>query len=312
MLNVKEERILLSETQDLGKKRAVALGFFDGIHIGHRKLISTMIEKARENGLIATVFTLSNFPTADSEHLTTREEKIEILRELGADEIVCADFGDIRNMPARDFIMSYLVEHLNAALLVYGTDYRFGAGAEGDAKMLETLSDECGIDRVMVEDVYYEGEKCSSSRIRRLLSTGAADEVRPLLGDRFFSYEGIVQPGKKLGRTLGFPTTNIMIPKDKFKVRFGVYRSLSYIGGREYPSISNIGIRPTVEDSENINCETFVYNFHEDVYGQSVKVGLMEFIREEKRFGSVDELKEQVESDKKKVANLWEINIIGN
>ena len=162
------------------------------------------------------------------------------------------------------------------------------------------------IETKIVPDVFFENKKCSSTLIRNLLNDGQVDKANILLGGESFSYEGTVVRGKMLGSTLGFPTANLPIPADRYKPKFGVYITLTTLDGVKFRSISNLGLRPTVEDSDNVNIETFIYGHEGELYGRKIKVELLGFIRPEMKFSSVDELKEQVESDKKKVANLWE------
>ena len=305
------EYIALTDKTDLPTKRAVALGFFDGIHLGHRLIIKRTVEEARRMGLRATVLTFSNFPVRGFKALTSLDEKIEIIKELGADEIICAEFTDeLKNMEPQEFYEKVLFGKFGSEVLVSGEDYTFGRKASGDTKLLTELSAKDSVTHIVVPDVLYAGEKSSSTKIRELLRSGEASEAVELLGGRPFCYEGPVVYGKKLGRTLGFPTVNIPIPEDKFIVKFGVYRSRVIIEGKAYPAVSNVGLRPTVEHSDNINCETFIYDFHRDMYGHFVRVELWEFIRPEMAFSSVEQLKAQVDADKEKVANLWEINII--
>lgn len=291
--------------------RAVALGFFDGIHLGHRLIIQKTVEAARSRGLKATVLTFSDFPVKGFKALTSLDEKIEIIKELGADEVICAKFTDeLKNMSPEEFFEKVLCDRFGSEVLVSGGDYTFGRMASGNTELLSALASSKAVTHIIVPDVLYAGEKSSSTKIRDLLKNGGASEAVELLGGRPFCYEGVVVYGKKLGRTLGFPTVNIPVPEDKLIAKFGVYRSRVIIDGKAYPSVSNVGLRPTVEHSDNINCETFIYNFDKDMYGRFIRVELWEFIRPEMAFSSVDQLKAQVDSDKEKVANLWEINII--
>lgn len=296
---------------DSSKGRVIALGFFDGVHLGHRKIISKTVEIAKKMELTSTVLTFENFKLKDDSVLTDINERKELFRKLGVDQVVSIDFEDVREVSARSFIKDLLLSSLNAKVLVAGTDYTFGKGAEGNIDLLKESSCPDSFILEVVPDVIVDGQKCSSSLIRKLLLEGKTDKANILLGDERFSYSGTIVKGKMLGRTLGFPTANLPVSPDKFKAKFGVYMTLTTIEGRRYKSVSNLGLRPTVEDSDNVNIETYIYGLedlgNEELYGKDIKVELMSFIREEKRFASVEDLRLQVESDKEKVANLWEM-----
>ena len=289
-----------------GKGRVIALGFFDGVHLGHREIIRKTVESAEENGLIASVLTFKNFKLKDPTELRSYDEKLQIFKGLGVHQVISLDFDMIKDMEAEVFVDEVLYKELNAKVLVSGTDYTFGKNAVGNADLLKSLSLQRGIETLIVPDVFFENEKCSSTLIRNLLSDGDVDKANVLLGGESFSYEGTVVRGKMLGSTLGFPTANLPIPSDRSKPKFGVYITLTTLDGVKYKSISNLGLRPTVEDSDNVNIETFIYGHEGELYGKKIKVELLGFVRPEQKFSSVDELKEQVESDKKKVAILWE------
>lgn len=304
-MTVRTETVKFSDVAETNG-RVIALGFFDGVHLGHREIIRKTVETAEEKGLTASVLTFKNFKLKDPTELRSYEEKLQIFKGLGVHQVISLDFDMIKDMEAEVFVDEVLYKELNAKVLVSGTDYTFGKNAVGNAELLKSLSLQRGIGTVIVPDVFFENEKCSSTLIRNLLSEGKIDKANILLGGESFSYEGTVVRGKMLGSTLGFPTANLPIPTDRFKPKFGVYITITTLDGVKYRSISNLGLRPTVEDSDNVNIETFIYGHEGELYGREIKVELLGFVRPEKRFSSVDELKEQVESDKKKVANLWE------
>lgn len=304
-MTVRTETVKFSDVAETNG-RVIALGFFDGVHLGHREIIRKTVETAEEKGLTASVLTFKNFKLKDPTELRSYEEKLQIFKGLGVHQVISLDFDMIKDMEAEVFVDEVLYKELNAKVLVSGTDYTFGKNAVGNAELLKSLSLQREIGTVIVPDVFFENEKCSSTLIRNLLSEGKIDKANILLGGESFSYEGTVVRGKMLGSTLGFPTANLPIPTDRFKPKFGVYITITTLDGVKYRSISNLGLRPTVEDSDNVNIETFIYGHEGELYGREIKVELLGFVRPEKRFSSVDELKEQVESDKKKVANLWE------
>ena len=302
--------ITVFEERPNDEGRVLALGFFDGVHLGHREIIKKTVEIANEEGLTAAVFTFKNFHMKDPTELIGYEDKLSVFRKLGIHQVISIDFEQVKDIEADAFVNEFLYKCLNARVLVSGTDYTFGREAKGNVELLSKYASDLGIRNEIVPDVFFEEEKCSSTLLRKLLSDGKVDKVNRLLGGEIFSYEGTVVRGKMLGSTLGFPTANLPIPTDRFKAKFGVYMTRATIDGREYEAVSNLGLRPTVEDSDNVNIETFIYGHEGELYGKHIKVELLKFIRPEMKFGSVDELVAQVESDKEKVANLWENNIM--
>ena len=313
MSDIKGWEITRFVETDESKGRVIALGLFDGVHLGHRKIISRASQIAKDNGLTSAVLTFKGFRIKDNTELTDLEGRKKLFRELGVDEVICLDFETIKDIDAKDFVNDFLLGAFNSRVLISGTDYTFGKGAKGNVELLENFESEGEFELEIIPDVIYEGQKCSSTLIRKLLSEGETEKANALLGDVLYSYSGKVVKGKMLGRTLGFPTANLPISNDRFKAKFGVYMTKTTINGKTYKSVSNLGLRPTVEDSTNVNIETFIYGLDHDgndeLYGKDIKVELIKFIREEMKFGSVEELRLQVESDKKKVANLWELDV---
>lgn len=293
------------------KERAMALGFFDGIHIGHRQIIKKVFEVSKERNLTSTVLSFIDFPTKESKTIISIEERLDILTALGIEEFIVIRFSDeVKNLLPEEFFYSFLIEKFNSKCLFTGEDYSFGRGGIGKIDLLKKLSYENSIDVIVVPDVKVDNRRVSSTWVRQTLEEGNIPLMNTLLGEGgTYAISGVVLEGKKLGRLLGFPTINQMVPKDKYLCRLGVYRSVVEIDGKEMPAISNVGRRPTVENTDNVNCETYIYNFNGDLYGQVVKVTLCEFIRDEKKFGNSSELKNQVDYDKKKVAELWKIEL---
>lgn len=306
------ELIIINHPSDLvsDKPRAIALGFFDGIHVGHREIIKNAGLYAKEKGITSTVLSFIDFPTKESKTILSIEERIKILSSMGIDEFIVIRFLDeVKGMMPEDFYKFFLIGKFNAKALFTGEDYTFGRGGKGTIELLSKLAHEDDVYIDAVPDIKMYDRRISSTWIRSLLDEGNMRLVSELLGGADYSVRGPIIVGKKLGRTLGFPTINQIFPKDKYVCRLGVYRSLTVIDGVSYPSISNVGLRPTVEDSRNVNCETYIYNLDEDLYGKEARVILVEFIRDEKKFSNSSELKAQVDYDKVKVANLWNVEI---
>ena len=291
----------------LHKGRAVALGFFDGIHTGHQQIIRQTVKTAALEGLTSTVMTFISFNKTDDGVLTTIEEKREILSGLGVDELLVLDFTAVKDMAAEDFLYEIILVRLSAQAVFAGTDYRFGKNASGDAQLLEKFGQEKGIEVSIFEDKLYGEEKrrLSSTWLREAAAQGDVELYSKLCGGKNFSYSGIVVHGNQLGRQLGFPTANLLIPEDKFKVRRGVYVSRVMLGSRKLYGVTNVGLKPTVNEDETLQtAETFIFGFDEDIYGARIKVELLSFVRPECKFNSVDGLKAQVEQDKQ-TAKTW-------
>ena len=282
-------------------KTAIALGFFDGLHVGHRAVIDLALAQ-RENGLTPAVFTFS----ADANALGVRRreglllpcaDKLHLLCKMGVELVLCPDFSALMQMDARDFVEGVLVGRLNAAFVCCGENFRFGRGAAAGVDELRQWCDELGVMVQSCGDVLTDGKRISSTWIRELLAAGEAEKAAKLLG-RPFGYLLPVVVGKRLGRTIGSPTINQQLPEDFVPVRLGVYASaVRTPDGSWHAGVTNIGLRPTVEHSDTVNSETYIHAFSGDLYGQKVLVRLLRFLRGEKRFSSVEALRAQIAVD---------------
>ncbi|MBO4243331.1 MAG: riboflavin biosynthesis protein RibF [Clostridiales bacterium] len=280
--------------------RAVALGFFDGMHLGHQDIIRKMVKFAKSNGLRSTVQTFSGFPKDDGVCLTTLNERLEILSEMGVDEMLVIDFDRIRDLEPEQFFNDILRINVNAKLILSGEDYRFGKGAKGDRDLLKRLGSENDVAVKIIKEKCLEGEdiKISSTRMKEAVLKGDVERFMEFSGGRPFLYEGTVIEGKKLGRQIGFPTVNMKIPENKIVAAKGVYVSRVMLGKTTFYGVTNIGRRPTVEDSGTDLVETNIFDFDEDIYGAFIRVELLKFLRPEKAFGSVEELCGEVSKNK--------------
>ena len=274
---------------------AVALGSFDGVHLGHRRLISKAKEFAERRGLKTAVWAFER-PPKNVLLLSTPEEKKRLLLEAGADYVIFENFGAVRDLSAEDFVRRCLSCSLNAAFCVCGYNFRFGKNASGDAQTLSRLCTGYGIDVFVEPEFTVDGSPVSSSIIRELITNGKPDEAERLLGHPF-SICGRVKHGARIGRSIGFPTLNISLPEGSVIPRFGVYASLCETPDGTYRAITNIGIKPTVSDDGSITCETHIPDFSGNLYGSTVRISLTGFIRPEKHFSSLDELKCAIASD---------------
>ncbi|MDD2533392.1 MAG: bifunctional riboflavin kinase/FAD synthetase [Eubacteriales bacterium] len=294
-----------NDTWDLTVHRGVALGFFDGVHRGHQDLIRTLVYLCEQRHLRPTVFTFPEHPlvTISPEgqfpgYLSTLEQRMQRIADTGIQEVFLQDFTTaFAALPPLEFLNSILKDHLQARLIVVGNDYRFGYEGEGDLVLLRAWAAEHQIEVVIVPEVRLYGEKVSSSRIRRLIAAGDTQIAASCLGLPF-QMTGHVVEGKKLGRKLGFPTANMAISPDLAVPAFGVYVTRTRVGNRMYESITNIGIRPTIQDSApKPNIESFLFDADLDLYSQEITVEFLYRLRPEVIFDSLLELAEQVEID---------------
>ena len=280
---------------------AVAIGKFDGLHRGHQKLLR-IIQEQKEKGLQTVVFTFVPSPAAFfskevMQELTTVEEKRLIFENAGIDYLIeYPFFQETADMAPEDYIQKVLVEQLHAKCIVAGYDISYGKRGAGDCKLLEQLAPTYGYEVVIIEKLQYEGREVSSTYVREEVKRGNMRVVHDLLGTPYH-VGGTIVHGKKLGRTIGMPTVNLLPPKEKLLPPNGVYYSKIVIKGETHFGITNIGTKPTVSGEPVIGVETYIYDFEEVVYGEDAEVYLLEYKRPEMRFSGVDELKEKMQAD---------------
>ena len=292
-----------------GKKTSVALGNFDGIHIGHREIFFAALDAAKEHGLDSLCFTFSNHPfnfilrRDDSDPdavklICTEEEKIALIEEMGFDILVNVPFDEyIMTMQAHDFFENIVKDKLNAGYVSVGFNYTYGARAMGRTDTLRSECEAAGIGLSIHEAVVVDGEVVSSTLIREMIATGNMEMTAKLLG-RPYSFMGTVRHGKRLGSRMGIPTINIPAPARQMLPPNGVYFSRIHIDGAEYNSVSNIGLNPTVnEDSRQKTIETNIFDYDDDAYGKEVTVFFDHFSRGERKFRNKEELFAQISRD---------------
>lgn len=281
---------------------AVTFGKFDGLHMGHQALIETVRELGHEHHLISVICEFDMRPIwrhtgKKIELLMTGRERYHRVEGKVDYLLECPFTEDFRNMTALEFIKEVICNKFHAKYVVVGTDFRFGKNQGGDVELLRKYEEEYGYRLVVIEKKKYKDQVISSTYIRKLLKEGNVELTNYLLGYRF-RVSGIVERGKQLGRTLGFPTMNIEWPEEKLIPPKGVYLTISHVDGETYHGISNIGVRPTVSDSEKVFMETFLFDdYHDDAYEKKITVELLQFRRAEKKFESVAEMKKMVDED---------------
>lgn len=277
----------------------VTLGKFDGIHLGHKLLIDESI-RSKEYGLTSVLFTFGQ--NNEDKYIYNEEEKRKLIEDTGIDVCIVYPFDNItRNMSANDFVEKILVGDLGIKKVVVGKDFRFGKGRCGDVELLKSLSEQYGYEVTVFEKkMSGDGKKISSRRIRDNIANSNLDIVNRELG-RAYSFSGIVSKGRQLGRTIGFPTINIIPDEGKVLPKNGVYASRIVFENEpdvHYVGMTNVGNNPTVANGLRKVIETNIFDFNKVVYGQKVQVYITKFVREERKFGSLDDLKQQISKDK--------------
>ena len=299
----------------IGRQSAVALGFFDGLHIGHEKVIGSAVDAAGKDGLVAAVWTFSESPrNAFSQHsipvITDTDEKKRIMRELGVDVLINAPFTEqVRALTPERFVNEVICGCMKAKRVFCGYNYSFGDGGKGDPKLLRSLCRERGISVSVIPQVCADGLPVSSTRLREMITDGNVRGAMPLLG-RPFSIYTVVISGKKIGRTIGFPTLNQVFRPGMLIPRDGVYLTRVIARGKRYFGMTDIGCKPTVGGIYRA-AETHIFGFEGDLYGEKVRVEFLEFMRPEVRFESVELLRAQIQSDAERARNMIESGDFG-
>jgi riboflavin kinase / FMN adenylyltransferase len=284
-----------------GKERAIAIGNFDGFHLGHRKIINTLKTIAAQKRLQSMIVTFTPNPKVyfdpGFQVIGTDKQKKKILEEQSADHVSIIDFSKIADMSEEGFLKEILIETYHMKHIVTGENFRFGKGRAGDIEFLEAASRRYGFDYTVVQPVMLDGIRISSTRVRTLLSESKIEESNRMLGKKFV-IEGLIVEGDKVGRQLGFPTINI--ETENTLLPQGVFKTLVEIENETFPSISYIGFRPTFQGKEK-KVESHIIDFDRDVYGKHVKLYFERRIRGEMKFDSEKSLIKQIHEDIEKL-----------
>lgn len=295
---------IIQQTTDffIKEKTAAALGKFDGIHRGHQKLLEKILEQ-KKNGMKAVIFTFDPSPTALFQkemvkELSTKKEKEALFEAMGVDILIEFPLNEkTAAMSAEDFVEEVLVRRMNVKFIAAGTDLSFGCNGAGNAELLKQFSQVYDFQMDIITKVCLGGREISSSFVRKEIENGNMEFAADLIGQTY-SVSGIVEHGNRIGRTLGFPTVNLLPEAEKLLPPNGVYFSKVCIEGEVYNGVTNIGYKPTVSSEPRIGVETYIYDFQKDVYGKMITVSLEHFKRTERKFESLEELRTQVEKDK--------------
>lgn len=281
------------------KGTAVALGYFDGIHMGHRAVLSKAVERAKAKDLVPVIMLFDIHPRRLISGkvppvLTSEHKKRQVLKKMGF-TVVEFNFREAMDYSPEEFVEKILVERLNARVVTCGYDYHYGKGGKGDSKSLLVELSKRNIEFYSLEPILLGGEAISSTRIRELIAKGEIEKANTMLGYSF-CYDFVVEKGDGLGRTLGFPTINQFFKKDFIVPRYGVYASYTVVDGKRYASVTNVGIRPTFK-KDSMRSETCILDFSGNLYGKNVEVSLIAYLRDEIAFESPEELKKAIDKD---------------
>lgn len=286
------------------KPLALSLGMFDGVHLGHQSIINALHEVSSEKGLESAILTfwphprLVFNPNEDLKLLNTLEEKSQLLSSFDIENLFLKEFDEeFRNLSGEEFVRQILADKLNVKHLIVGYDHVFGKNRSGNFELLEKLAPELGFEVVQMEAVNIHNKNISSTKVRNALLEGHIKEANELLGYHY-PVSGTVTYGKKLGRTIGYPTANIEVNRLKLLPKKGAYITDVFIDGEQYQGMLSIGTNPTVEGTD-LTTEVYILDFDQDIYGKEITVAFREFLHEEIKFESIEKLIERLDEDKR-------------
>lgn len=293
------------------KQKVMALGFFDGIHVGHAALINKIKQRAEETGAEPAVLTFDVHPDnlvfkKTVPLINSAEDRENILiRCFGINDVVVIHFNQrVMHMDWHDFI-DELIDEMNLRWIVVGHDFCFGYKGLGTAEKLKAYCAERGVGCDIIPAVCRDGVVVSSTLIRQLIESGEMEKANEYLGHPH-TLTDVIRTGYHLGTKMGTPTINMSFPQGVIIPRHGVYAAMAYIDGQEYMSVTNVGIRPTVSDSGNVNVESFLLDFCGNLYGHRARIDFYKFLRPERKFDDVNELAAQIKSDAQTTREYFE------
>jgi len=287
-------------------KQIIALGFFDGVHLGHQALLRRCTEMAQALGAVPGAITFRRHPQAlFASHvpplINTVEDREALLRHYGMEKVhILPVTEEVMSTPWAVFLEKLLEK--GAVGFVCGEDFRFGHRGEGNARLLQQFCEEKGLPCAVISDQMLRGQRISSTHIRQLLEAGDVEAAAQLLGHPHM-LSGEVMSGRKLGRTIGIPTANLWIPEGVLVPKFGVYACVAHVEGKQIPAVTNIGTRPTV-GGHRVTVEPWLLDFQGDLYGKALTLRFYSFLRPEEKFDSLDALKDQIRRDAQKTRIL--------
>jgi riboflavin kinase/FMN adenylyltransferase len=299
-----------TDNANILRPTVTTLGVFDGLHIGHQRIMAKVVERAKTLGVVPTVITFDPHPRAVLHPesapplLQTLDQRLANFDVLGIEQTIIIPFDkEFAAIEADRFLNEIVRERLQAKEVYLGKGFAFGKERKGNIELLRSMSAENGFFADEVDEVTLRGTRVSSSTLRKLLNEGRVNLARRMLG-RPYGVEGVIVHGAKRGRTLGFPTANLK-PHNRVIPKFGVYATAALVDGVWRRSITNIGIRPTFENDNELSIETYIFDYDDDLYGDSIRVRFLHRIRDERKFSGIDELKAQIEKDTLRAANYF-------
>ncbi|HIS35408.1 TPA: bifunctional riboflavin kinase/FAD synthetase [Candidatus Scatousia excrementigallinarum] len=281
---------------------SLALGYFDGVHKGHQKVIKTAVQFARQNGNRSAVITFKDHPCCFfrgvcPKYILTGEDRLKHIEALGIDYVYILDFNaKLCMLSAGDYLKNILIDNFSPKSISTGFNHYFGSKKSGGVDLLTKMQSQYGYKYFEVPPQKLLNDTISSTEIRKLLSEGNIKNANEMLGYNF-TISGEVVKGQQLGRKIGFRTANLMYPPELIDLPFGVYSVVLHYNGKNYKGITNFGIRPTVSNNYQCSLETHILDFDKDIYGEEISVEFLKMIRAEKKFDSIHELKEQISKD---------------
>ena len=300
-----------TENANIMRPTVLTLGVFDGLHLGHQRIMETVVERANAAGAVPTAITFDPHPRAvlHAESapplLQTLDQRLANFEILGIEQAIVIRFNrEFALNSAEDFIREIIHDRLHAKEVYLGKGFAFGRGRGGNIELLRKMSGELGFVADEVDEVQLRRQRISSSKIREMLSLGRVNLVRRMLG-RPYGVEGVVVRGDRRGHAIGFPTANLR-PQNRVTPKFGVYATATLIDGAWRRSITNIGVRPTFGDDAEPSIESYIFDFDRELYGDVLRVRFLHRIREERKFNGIEELKSQIERDTRRALNYFE------
>jgi len=298
------------ENANILRPTVLTLGVFDGLHLGHQRIMQTVAERAKAVNAVATAITFDPHPRAVLHPesapplLQTLDQRLANFEVLGIEQTIVITFDrEFAAQPAEDFLTNVIHDRLHAKEVYLGKGFAFGKNRGGNIDLLRQMSKKLGFFADEVDEVTLRGKRISSSKIRGLLAEGRINLTRRMLG-RPYGVEGVIIRGNRRGHTIGFPTANLH-PHNRVIPKFGVYATATLIDGKWRRSITNIGVRPTFENTAEPSIETYLFDFDGDLYGDVLRVRFLHRIRDERKFSGIDELKAQIERDTQRALNYF-------
>ena len=294
------------------KKRVIALGFFDGVHVGHSALLRRAAQRAKELDAIPAAITFDRSPKTMVRHspiplINTAADRAYLMQSCcGIEDVTVLEFDKaLMELPWDKFVTDILRDRFGVVHVVAGHDYRFGHRGQGDPEKLRNLCAELGFGCDIIEKVELDGETVSSTLVRKLIGEGEMERACRFLGHPHI-LSGTVVKGRQVGRTIGIPTANLTIPEGVIVPAYGVYATRVVTKTGTYLAVTNVGVRPTVDDGRGVTVEPWILDYEGDLYGQTIRLEFYKRLRGERKFASLEELKQEIERNAKQTRACFE------